>query len=615
MGAVCASGSRPDRFRAHRLAYAGNRAGALRLARESRDLAAQLEAAQTAAQRLSTSLDLDDVLDVFLGSVGERLGADVAAVYTFEDDGEVLVGRKRVLLREDAPLPEGMRSEDIRHVRAPVAMLPILAEAVSTGRTYVWAPGREGVAATSQPRSPATVAVPLLIGGHMVGIAAWEAYGQEYTFDRDRIAFAEALAASAAAAVRTVELFASLESARERATREAVRFAAVLDRMADAVVVVDSAGRVELSNPAARELLGPDATREPLQEWSRHIDIRDTGDRPLALTDFPLGRALRGERVARGNFILRRSGRPVRRIASSAAPLRGPAGELTGAAVVFRDVTDEHEYAELLLHKNRELLEQASMLEEMNRQLRDATAAKDRFLAVMSHELRTPLNAILGYTDLLDMGVKGDLNGEQKAMVARIRHTSSHLLGLITDVLDLAKIGAGRMDLVLAEIDIEEMVSLAVDQILPVAAGKGLDIDVTGDEGGGVFALADGTRLTQVVLNLLSNAVKFTEHGGVEVRYGRDGDQVVIRVRDTGPGIPTEQQDRIFEEFFQVEAGYARSSGGTGLGLAIVRRVMEDHGGRLELDDPPEGGGAIVRLAFARLEEGSLQRELSASAE
>jgi DNA-binding response OmpR family regulator/nitrogen-specific signal transduction histidine kinase len=256
----------------------------------------------------------------------------------------------------------------------------------------------------------------------------------------------------------------------------------------------------------------------------------------------------------------------------------------------------------MLRHTNRELRRQAEVLEEVNQQLREATKAKDQFLAVMSHELRTPINAIMGYSDLLDLGVKGELNSEQRAMVSRVRETSRHLLGLINEVLDLAKIGAGRMDLVLVELEVGAIVERAVQQIQPMAAGKGLTLTMQQLNEPGVRAcvIADETRLTQIVINLLSNAVKFTQTGAVTATYGVNHDMVELRVRDTGPGIPAEQRERIFEEFYQVEGGLSRATGGTGLGLAIARRFANLMGGDIRVEsEVGRGSEFIVTLPSA----------------
>ncbi|HSJ06842.1 MAG TPA: ATP-binding protein, partial [Longimicrobiales bacterium] len=233
---------------------------------------------------------------------------------------------------------------------------------------------------------------------------------------------------------------------------------------------------------------------------------------------------------------------------------------------------------------------------------REATKAKDQFLAVMSHELRTPINAIMGYSDLLDLGVKGGLNDDQRAMLSRVRETSRHLLGLINEVLDLAKIGAGRMDLVITELDVGAIMERAVQQILPLAESKGLGLSVEAPRlaAAPLMVFADETRLMQILVNLLSNAVKFTTEGGITAAYDRKDGEVLIRVTDSGPGIPPDQAERIFEEFYQVEGGLSRTSGGTGLGLSIARRFARLMGGDVSVDtDLGRGSTFTVSLPAA----------------
>ncbi len=588
-------------------------------AREARDLTAQLEAAQLASQRLSTSLDPDDVIEFFLGGVAEILVADVASLYTFEDEGELLVGRRRMVFRDVAGVTERLHNEDIQQVRAPVSMLPPhIAEAASTGEPYV-SEGEEherpllGVTAGAEAPT-AFVTVPLLIAGRAVGVASWEVFSGSREFPPALIAFAQALAAPAAAALRTAELFSSLESERARAQREALRFAALIDQMADGVLVVDAEGRLDRTNAAAAELLGEELSDVPLAEWPARFDLVSVDGRAMQPAEFPLSRALRGERVRRATFIVRSPWGTERHLSSSAGPIVTADGQSAGAAMVMRDVSDEHQYAEMLRHTNRELRRQAEMLEEVNQQLRQATKAKDQFLAVMSHELRTPINAIMGYSDLLDLGVKGDLNDDQRAMLSRVRETSKHLLGLINEVLDLAKIGAGRMDIVLVETDLGAIVERASQQIAPLAASKGLALELdAADEA--IIVKADETRLTQIFVNLLSNAVKFTPSGAVRLSYRLDQDTAEVRVRDSGPGIPEAERERIFEEFYQVEGGFSRSTGGTGLGLAIARRFARLMGGDIQVESEiGEGSEFIVRLPASHPDRRSREEDGGPSA-
>jgi signal transduction histidine kinase len=220
-------------------------------------------------------------------------------------------------------------------------------------------------------------------------------------------------------------------------------------------------------------------------------------------------------------------------------------------------------------------------LEEKSRQLEAASRHKSEFLANMSHELRTPLNAIIGFSEVLQEEMFGELNPKQMEYVQDIHGSGRHLLSLINDILDLSKVEAGRMELELAPFSLPAALENALTLIRERAARHELSLDLRVDPRVGDL-LGDERKVRQVVLNLLSNAVKFTPPGGRVVVAAAPADGMVeVSVSDTGIGIAPEDHEAIFEEFRQVGTDYARKREGTGLGLSLAKRFVELHGGRI----------------------------------
>jgi signal transduction histidine kinase len=239
----------------------------------------------------------------------------------------------------------------------------------------------------------------------------------------------------------------------------------------------------------------------------------------------------------------------------------------------------------------------AQLAEEQRRKLEDANRLKSEFLATMSHELRTPLHAIIGYTDVQLTGMTGALTDEQTEYQERVLANADHLLKLIDDVLDIAKIEAGRMDLVKKPFVVKEWLRDFVDMTRTLAEQKDLTYEVVLDEHMPDALVGDAGRITQVALNLVSNAVKFTNTGGVRVDISRRGQNVwALAVKDTGIGIAVHAQEYIFDEFRQADGSTSREFGGTGLGLAIVRKLALLMGGNVRVESKPGEGSTFTVL-------------------
>lgn len=246
-----------------------------------------------------------------------------------------------------------------------------------------------------------------------------------------------------------------------------------------------------------------------------------------------------------------------------------------------------------VVERTAQLASVNNQLEERNREVEKANRMKSQFLTRMSHELRTPLNAIIGFSDLLSEESAGPLHDKYRRFVGHIHAGAYHLLGLINDILDVAKIEAGRIELKQETFGVYESAGEVLSMIRPLASNKKLEI--VNKIGTDQVVYADRIRFKQILYNLISNAVKFTPEGGrVWIDASNEPDRVCIAVGDTGIGIPIEEQAAIFEEFHQVSPSPREPGAGSGLGLNITRRLVELHGGKITVESEPQQGSLFT---------------------
>jgi protein-histidine pros-kinase len=360
---------------------------------------------------------------------------------------------------------------------------------------------------------------------------------------------------------------------------EEAKFRGLLEAAPDALVIVNRRGRIDLVNGQAERLLGyrrdelfgqPVEILVPKRYHGQHPGHRNTyfdsnpGTRPMGA-----GLDLYAVRKDGSEF-------PAE---ISLAPLETPDGVLVTAAI--RDISDR---------KRLEL------------RMQEANRLKSEFLANMSHELRTPLNAIIGFAQLMHNGRVGPVSPQHHEYLGDILTSSRHLLQLINDVLDLAKVESGKMELRPEKVDLGVLVGEVCDIVRGLAASKRLTIQVdAAPEATQVFL--DAARLKQILYNYLSNAIKFTpEDGHIQVQVSSVGaEHVRIDVIDTGIGIAEEHFPKLFVEFQQVDASATKKYQGTGLGLALTKRISEALGGTVEVSSTPGKGSTFSAILPRRI--------------
>ncbi len=385
----------------------------------------------------------------------------------------------------------------------------------------------------------------------------------------------------------------------EEALRESeARFRALLESANEGIMLLSDQGVVVSANPAMARMYGYEVD----EMTSMTLADLETAEGSSLAPD-RLRRIFAGETLSFEVENRRRGGTVMSiEVTTSAVAIGGE----KYALAFHRDIS-ERRAADARFEEYRQQLEalvgeRTSRLAEANERLRQtnaellvATAAKNDFLAAMSHELRTPMNSIIGFSGILGQGLAGPMNPEQSAQLEMINRSGRHLLSLIDGVLDLAKIEAGRDACVFETVDPNALVREVIDAVRPLAADRGLliDVDDAADEGS---ISTDPGKLRQILFNLVGNAVKFTESGSVCSKVRRDdGGDWEFSVADTGQGIAAKDLSRIFEPFTQLESPVVAKSKGTGLGLRISREYAHLLGGEITVTSA-EGEGSTFTL-------------------
>jgi signal transduction histidine kinase/putative methionine-R-sulfoxide reductase with GAF domain len=576
----------------------------------------QTERLQRLSAELTRVLTRDEVTDVVVRHVAAAFGAYVAGVVELTADGREFamlgtanlgpaVRRRYARFRVDTPVP----ARDVARTRQPVFLSSRAEWAARFAQPPMMMPP-EG--------DGAWAALPLLVEDRLLGALTLSLVGPR-TFPEDERRLMQAYADLCAQALERARLYEAERTARGRAE--------ALQRVTSTLARVQTMS--DVGHVFSRELtalIGADTTwvgvvsadRTSIDAvgWSGYSDgalerwRRLPLDAGIALTDAvraarPQWWATREELVAayptRAVVVREADQESVAILPLVGEPAEAGDGALGGIVVGFRNARrfdpDLRTFLLALAQQCAQAIARARLYESEQAARAEAEAAnqaKSDFLATMSHELRTPLNAIAGYAELLDLGIHGPVTDAQREALGRIQRSQKHLLSLINEVLNYARLEAGAVEYDVRPVNVRGAVSGVESFILPQVRAKGLRFTVNACPAA-LAVRADAEKLGQILLNLLSNAVKFTEPGGeITIACEAADGHVRILVRDTGRGIPEEHLSRIFEPFVQIGRTLNSPVEGTGLGLAISRDLARGMGGDLAAESVQGKGSTFA---------------------
>jgi PAS domain S-box-containing protein len=510
----------------------------------------ELQALGEVSQAVSSTLDLDAVLETIVGRAVQLSGSDQGVAYEFDEKSQTF--HQRATHRMTAEYIETMRAAPIRLGegaigRAGVTRAPIEVADIRADWELVAPQARERLV---QQGMGSLLAVPLvredrLLGGLVI------IRRERGAFSPEIVAMLQTFATQSVLAIQNARLFQEIQRQKQYSDT-------LVETSPVAIVTMDFDGMVVGWNPGAERLFGypsGEAIGHRMEDLIATPELREE-------VRTNIRQILEGELI---RAIARRARKDSTMVdvEISAMPVVVD-GARVGMIAIYHDITE-------LLRARQEA--------------EAANEAKSAFLATMSHEIRTPMNAVIGMSGLL---LNTRLTEEQRDYAEVIRNSGDTLLTVINDILDFSKIEAGKLELEAQPFDLRECVEGALDLVATRAAEKGIDLAYLMGDGVPAAIVGDVTRLRQVLLNLLSNAVKFTERGEVVLSVsgrrtgrGKRRHELTFTVRDTGIGIPADRLGRLFQSFSQVDASTTRRYGGTGLGLAISQRLTELMGGKI----------------------------------